>query len=201
MPRCVAWPEETALTCAQDLYCSELAAYRNDVYHSGRCVLLGDAAWGVGMGTTSEALIGGYVLAGELLKHGDGNPQAAFTAYEAIMRPIANPGTVRACCPASMADLTADRSALLADAPARPLRTSGHSCPRANRRLRGADARPAVGSAPRGPSSSQAAALRAPAVRRVVRASALDLFAPDCPFALDRLYIYKNEPRYELQLH
>lgn len=49
----------------------------------GRAVLLGDAAYGgsIGMGT-SMALVGAYVLAGELAT----DPTRAFAAYEAAMR-------------------------------------------------------------------------------------------------------------------
>jgi len=56
-------------------------------WHDGRVALLGDAcaAGSVGMGTTI-ALVGAYVLAGELAEAG-GDPLSAFPAYETRMRP------------------------------------------------------------------------------------------------------------------
>ena len=66
---------------------SEMAIHKNDRWSNGRCVLTGDAAWGIGMGTTSEALVGAYILAGELTQHGDDHA-AAFAAAERYLRPI-----------------------------------------------------------------------------------------------------------------
>jgi 2-polyprenyl-6-methoxyphenol hydroxylase-like FAD-dependent oxidoreductase len=71
-----------------DLVVEEIGQTRMDSWSSGRVVLLGDAAWcpsplsGLG---TSTALVGAYVLAGELGRAGD--HRRAFAAYEDVMRP------------------------------------------------------------------------------------------------------------------
>ena len=59
-----------------------------DGWSRGRAVLLGDAAWGGTLGGqgTSLAMVGAYVLAGELA-HGD--PSTAFQRYESRMRAYA----------------------------------------------------------------------------------------------------------------
>ncbi|MCX6468445.1 MAG: FAD-dependent monooxygenase [Corynebacteriales bacterium] len=63
-------------------------------YSRGRVIVVGDAAWAggpTGMGTTL-ALVGAYVLAGELdaARTGDAiDHRRAFTAYERIIRPYA----------------------------------------------------------------------------------------------------------------
>jgi 2-polyprenyl-6-methoxyphenol hydroxylase-like FAD-dependent oxidoreductase len=69
-----------------DLYFDRSGEVRSDDWSSGRAVLLGDAAFGgsLGMGT-SMALVGAYVLAGELAAAG-GDHQTAFRAYEDEMR-------------------------------------------------------------------------------------------------------------------
>lgn len=60
-----------------------------DRWSTGRVVLVGDAGYCpsplTGMGT-SLALVGAYVLAGELARH-DGDHTRAFAAYERRMRP------------------------------------------------------------------------------------------------------------------
>jgi 2-polyprenyl-6-methoxyphenol hydroxylase-like FAD-dependent oxidoreductase len=72
-----------------DLVVEEIGQTRMESWSSGRVVLLGDAAWcpsplsGLG---TSTALVGAYVLAGELA-HAAGDHRAAFAAYEDVMRP------------------------------------------------------------------------------------------------------------------
>jgi 2-polyprenyl-6-methoxyphenol hydroxylase-like FAD-dependent oxidoreductase len=72
-----------------DVFHEELGQVRMDAWSSGRVVLLGDAAWcpspvsGLG---TSTALVGAYVLAGELARAG-GDHVAAFAAYEERLRP------------------------------------------------------------------------------------------------------------------
>ncbi|MFF4949727.1 FAD-dependent monooxygenase [Streptomyces chattanoogensis] len=73
---------------ADDLYFDSIS--RVDVPHwsTGRIVLLGDAAYGAtlgGMGTGS-AMVGAYVLAGELAL-ADGDHTAAFARYEELLRP------------------------------------------------------------------------------------------------------------------
>jgi 2-polyprenyl-6-methoxyphenol hydroxylase-like FAD-dependent oxidoreductase len=55
-------------------------------------VLVGDAAWagGPGSGGTGLGMIGGYVLAGELATKP--SYEAAFAAYEEVVRPTAKMG-------------------------------------------------------------------------------------------------------------
>ncbi|MGV9298774.1 hypothetical protein [Amycolatopsis sp. NPDC003676] len=62
-----------------DLYFSRAGEVRLTEWHRGRTVLLGDSAFGgsLGMGT-SLAVVGAYVLAGELSTMDE--PQAAFAA-------------------------------------------------------------------------------------------------------------------------
>lgn len=73
-----------------DFYCERLGLVILDSWSSGRMTLLGDAAYcpsaQTGMGTTS-ALVGAYVLAGELSKHADDVP-LALKAYEKTFRPF-----------------------------------------------------------------------------------------------------------------
>lgn len=74
---------------SSDLVVEEIGQTRMDSWSSGRVVLLGDAAWcpsplsGLG---TSTALVGAYVLAGELARAA-GDHRSAFAAYEDVMRP------------------------------------------------------------------------------------------------------------------
>ncbi|TKA83801.1 hypothetical protein B0A55_00071 [Friedmanniomyces simplex] len=71
---------------AEDLYCSIFAIVRSPILHSGRVVLLGDAGYATpGIGT-SLAIVGGYVLAGELLRYPD-DFETALKEYEALMQP------------------------------------------------------------------------------------------------------------------
>ena len=73
-----------ALKDADDLYFDAIAQIHVDRLTKGRVVLLGDAGYGATMGGmgTGVAIVGAYVLAGELaLAHGD--HRAAFAAYEA----------------------------------------------------------------------------------------------------------------------
>lgn len=76
-----------------DFYFDVLRQVRMDRWSDGRVVLTGDAAWCPtslsGIGTTL-AIVGGYVLAGELSKVSD--PVTAFAAYEKLMRPFAEEG-------------------------------------------------------------------------------------------------------------
>ena len=73
---------------ADDLYFDDVTQIRMARWHNGRTVLLGDAGYAptliTGQGT-SLALVGGYVLAGEL-KQAGGNYSVAFTRYEEAMR-------------------------------------------------------------------------------------------------------------------
>ena len=77
-----------ALDAVPDLYFDSMSQVELPRWSAGRVVLLGDAAHcpapSSGQGT-SLALVGAYVLAGELAK-GDGHP-AAFARYEAVLRP------------------------------------------------------------------------------------------------------------------
>jgi 2-polyprenyl-6-methoxyphenol hydroxylase-like FAD-dependent oxidoreductase len=69
-----------------DLYFARNAEIKLDRWSSGRCVLLGDSAFAgsLGMGT-SMALVGAYVLAGELAA-ANGDHRLAFGRYEDRMR-------------------------------------------------------------------------------------------------------------------
>ncbi|MFI0354597.1 FAD-dependent monooxygenase [Actinomadura sp. 9N407] len=83
----VPWLLE-AMPTAPDFYFDSLAQVSMPSWSNGRVVLLGDAAYcpspASGQGT-SLALVGAYVLAGELAAaHGD--PRTAFSRYEQEMR-------------------------------------------------------------------------------------------------------------------
>lgn len=73
---------------APDFHVDDLAQVRLDGWSHGRVVLVGDAAHSpsplTGMGT-SLALVGAYVLAGELTRAA-GNHRIAFARYEQVMR-------------------------------------------------------------------------------------------------------------------
>ncbi|WP_331453138.1 FAD-dependent monooxygenase [Streptomyces sp. SS162] len=75
---------------AGDFYCDAMAQVHLDHWSRGRVVLLGDAGYCAsplsGQGT-SLALVGAYVLAGELAKAGVDH-SAAFARYEGRMRPF-----------------------------------------------------------------------------------------------------------------
>lgn len=70
---------------ADDFYFDRHGKVVMDTWHHGRVVLLGDActAGSVGMGT-SMAIVGAYVLAGEIAATGD--HRTAYPAYQARMR-------------------------------------------------------------------------------------------------------------------
>jgi 2-polyprenyl-6-methoxyphenol hydroxylase-like FAD-dependent oxidoreductase len=92
-----------------DLVVEELGQAHLGSWSAGRVVLLGDAAWCpspiTGLGT-STALVGAYVLAGELARAG-GDRDAAFAAYERVLRPYTDqaqelpPGGVAGFVPSS----------------------------------------------------------------------------------------------------
>ena len=72
---------------SDDFYCSLFGQIRSPKIQNGRVVLLGDAAYATPGFGTSLAIIGGYVLAGELLSHGE--VKTALERYEEIMLPFA----------------------------------------------------------------------------------------------------------------
>jgi 2-polyprenyl-6-methoxyphenol hydroxylase-like FAD-dependent oxidoreductase len=84
------WETDRVLAAldAAPLYVDAVGQVRVPTWHRGRVALLGDAAHCpspiTGMGT-SLALVGAYVLAGELAGHAD--HEQAFAAYDARMRP------------------------------------------------------------------------------------------------------------------
>ncbi|MFJ9414003.1 FAD-dependent oxidoreductase [Streptomyces sp. NPDC101227] len=80
------------LWTADELYFDALSRVDAPHWSTGRTVLLGDAAHGAtvgGMGTGS-ALVGAYVLAGELAL-ADGDHTKAFARYERLLRPYVTP--------------------------------------------------------------------------------------------------------------
>jgi 2-polyprenyl-6-methoxyphenol hydroxylase-like FAD-dependent oxidoreductase len=78
-----------AMQRSDDLYFDTVSQIHMPRWSSGRVVLVGDAAYAPsflsGQGS-SLALVGAYVLAGELATHADWSE--AFTAYERITRPF-----------------------------------------------------------------------------------------------------------------
>ncbi|MDT7729445.1 MAG: hypothetical protein QOI21_6021 [Actinomycetota bacterium] len=88
-----AWriPELMAeLAHADDVYLDSLSLVKIDRYAQGRVVLLGDAAYGNTLGGfgTGLAMVGAYVLAGELVAAG-GDHRVAFQRYEEQVRKYA----------------------------------------------------------------------------------------------------------------
>jgi 2-polyprenyl-6-methoxyphenol hydroxylase-like FAD-dependent oxidoreductase len=84
VPRLVA-----AMSEADDLYFDSISGVVVPRYSSGRIVLLGDAGYGGTLGGqgTGLAMVGAYVLAGELARAPD--HETAFRRYEDRMRPYA----------------------------------------------------------------------------------------------------------------
>ncbi|MFF4582133.1 FAD-dependent monooxygenase [Streptomyces sp. NPDC001389] len=77
------------MDAAQEFFFDANAQVEMDTWSAGRVVLLGDAGYCAGPTSgrgTSQALIGAYLLAGELAAR-DGDHTAAFAAYEEQMRP------------------------------------------------------------------------------------------------------------------
>jgi len=78
-----------ALRRADDLYFDTVSQIRMPQWSKGRVALVGDSAFAPsflsGQGT-SLAIVGAYVLAGELASHED--PEDGFAAYERIARPF-----------------------------------------------------------------------------------------------------------------
>lgn len=78
-----------ALAVADDLYFDEIKQIKMPQYATGRVALVGDAGYAPSFLTgtgTSLAIVGAYVLAGELALQSD--HRAAFAAYEHVMRPF-----------------------------------------------------------------------------------------------------------------
>jgi len=73
---------------ADDFYFSAATQIRMTRWHTGRVALVGDAAHAAGPGGmgTGLAVVGAYVLAGELAKAG-GDHETAFARYEQRLRP------------------------------------------------------------------------------------------------------------------
>ncbi|MEJ2863293.1 FAD-dependent monooxygenase [Actinomycetospora flava] len=116
----VGWQAPRVLAALEDasLYFDAVAQVRLPRWSTGRTVLLGDAAWATGpFGTgTTLALVGAYILAGEL---GDGQDTgAALARYEQRMRPFVaqaqdvKPAALRAMNPRSGAGLAVQRRVL-----------------------------------------------------------------------------------------
>lgn len=78
------------MRAAEDFFFDTVSQIRMPRWSTGRVALVGDAAYAPallsGQGT-SLALIGAYVLAGELAS-ADGDPAVAFAAYEQALRPF-----------------------------------------------------------------------------------------------------------------
>ena len=83
LPRLLEFLEE-----APDFYFDSVSQVKMDRWSAGRTALVGDAAWCAsplsGMGT-GMAVVGAYVLAGELAE-AEGNHRVAFAKYESLMR-------------------------------------------------------------------------------------------------------------------
>lgn len=102
----------TGLDQEADLYVEHIGQVKAPAWTSGRVALLGDAAYCAspisGMGT-SLALVGAYVLAGEIAAHVDHSD--AFRGYERIMRPYVSqaqqlpPGAPRIANPRTRAGI------------------------------------------------------------------------------------------------
>lgn len=98
-----------ALEKADDFYLQHIAQVRQTSWHAGRCAVVGDAAYGPsplsGVGT-SLAILGAYVLAGEIVKSKH-NHRGALEAYEERLRGYVEkkqsipPGVPGIVCPSS----------------------------------------------------------------------------------------------------
>ena len=75
------------LPAAKEFYLDSISRASVDRYATGRVVLLGDAAYGNTLGGfgTGLAIVGAYVLAGELRRSAEDH-EAAYAAYEAKFR-------------------------------------------------------------------------------------------------------------------
>jgi 2-polyprenyl-6-methoxyphenol hydroxylase-like FAD-dependent oxidoreductase len=107
-----------AAHAADDFYFDAFAQVQMDTFSAGRVTLVGDAGYCAsplsGMGT-SLALVGAYVLAGELGPAGDGpldagRVAAALARYESVMRPYIDncqdlPNGIEGYAPKSASDI------------------------------------------------------------------------------------------------
>jgi 2-polyprenyl-6-methoxyphenol hydroxylase-like FAD-dependent oxidoreductase len=86
-----------AIDTADDFYFDTTSQVRMDTWSRGRIGLIGDAGYGAGPGGngTGTAVVAAYVLAGELAR-ADGDHQAAFQAYERLLRPYVHGGQKQA---------------------------------------------------------------------------------------------------------
>ncbi|KAF3762098.1 FAD/NAD(P)-binding domain-containing protein [Cryphonectria parasitica EP155] len=82
---------DNMLNNADFFYAYESAQIKLDHWHDGRIALLGDAGYcpspNSGLGTTG-ALVGAFVLAGELAKQREGDVGAALRGYETVLKPF-----------------------------------------------------------------------------------------------------------------
>jgi len=79
----------SALDDADDVFCDTVAQIHMPRWSKGRVALVGDAAYGPSFMTgqgSSLALVGAYMLAGELASNPD--PHVAFARYEELTRPF-----------------------------------------------------------------------------------------------------------------
>ncbi|KAK2839241.1 hypothetical protein FQN49_006334 [Arthroderma sp. PD_2] len=78
------------LKTTESFYCEEALQVRTDTWHKDRVALVGDAGYCpspfTGLGTTA-ALVGAYVLAGEINRN-TAEPTQAFANYDKILRPF-----------------------------------------------------------------------------------------------------------------
>jgi len=81
-----------AMLRAHDFYMQKIAQVKMSTWSKGQVVLVGDAGYCpspiTGMGTTL-AIVGSYILAGELVRR-PSDPQLAFAAYDDKLRPFVN---------------------------------------------------------------------------------------------------------------
>ncbi|MEU4343657.1 FAD-dependent monooxygenase [Nocardia sp. NPDC023852] len=120
-----------AMADAPDFYFDELARIDMPTWVEGRVTLLGDAGYCgsplTGHGT-AMALVGAYVLAGEIAAH-ISDPKQALARYEEVLRPFVKaaqklqPGGVRAMTPKSRFGIRAGQtfSKLMTSKPMRPV--------------------------------------------------------------------------------
>lgn len=89
--RGAGWKIDELLQCmanTEDFYANEIVDIKAPTLSKGRFVLVGDAGYAGNAGTgTSLAMLGGYLLAGEILKN-RGNLSAGLKGYERVIRPI-----------------------------------------------------------------------------------------------------------------